>query len=100
MTDSLQLTKSQRDEVRENLEEFFEDENVGIEELEEVIFTDTEGNDGMVTSTEIIVKSHSSDIGLHDLSDKTTIFRVKKLDEWKMWKIHINDKEFHTEEGE
>jgi len=97
MTDKLQLTKSEREEVRENLKEFFKNENVGIEELEEVYFEDIEGTDGIVTTTNIVVKSHTSDMGLHDLSDKTTIFRVEKLDEHRKWDLHISDKEFRGE---
>jgi len=99
MADKLQLTKSEREEIRENIKEFFKNENVGIEEVEEVYFEDSEGSDGIVTSTNVVVKSHTSDIGLHDLSDKTTIFRVEKLDEYRMWDLHINDKEF-LEEGD
>lgn len=99
LTDKLQHTKQDRQTIRENLEQFFKDEYVGIEELEKVEFKDIEGEDGIVTTTTITVKSHSSEIGLHDLSNKVTIFRVKKLEEYRMWKIHISDRELLENEA-
>lgn len=87
-------TEEEREEIRNNLEEFFS-EKIGYEELEEVIFTDHvhESDETDVTSTEILVDSFGCDIGLQDLARKTTIMRVTD-ETGDMWKVHISDKPF------